>query len=446
MQPSAQNLRTALVPRSVALVGATDRAGALGSYVLRNLLDGGFQGEIYAVNPKHKQVGALRCYASLADLPATPDLVVVVTPAAAVPAVVQQAAARGVAGVLVLSAGFAEVGPAGVALQKQTLVQAGQAGLRLIGPNCLGLMRPAIGLNATFARTAARPGNIGLVSQSGAVASALLDYAWSAGFGFSSVVTTGDGSDVEFSDVVDFLALDPQTRSIILYVEGVQRPRQFLSSLRAAASMKPVIVLKAGRHKAGSKAALSHTGALAGNDAVFDTALRRTGAIRISKYPQLFAASLALLNGRLPGGSRLAVITNGGGPGVLAADAIADAGLTLAPLGDATRARLDALLPPTWSHANPVDIIGDADCARFSGAFEALLADSANDGVLVLFCPTIPLGAAELAHALLPLANASTKPVVSAWLGEADASLGRTVLRHAGYAAMRSPEQGVESF
>ena len=446
MQPPAQNLRMALVPRSVALVGATDRPGALGNDVLRNLREGGFQGEIYAVNPKHKQLGSLRCYASIGDLPATPDLVVVVTPAAAVPAVVQQAAARGVAGVLVLSAGFAEAGPAGIALQKQTLLQAGQAGLRLIGPNCLGLMRPSIGLNATFARSAARPGNIGLVSQSGAVAAALLDYAWAAGFGFSSVVTTGDGSDVEFSDVVDFLALDPQTRSIILYVEGVQRPRQFLSSLRAAASIKPVIVLKAGRHAAGSKAALSHTGALAGNDAVFDTALRRTGAIRITKYPQLFAASLALLNGRLPRGSRLAVITNGGGPGVLAADAAADAGLTLAPLGEATRARLDRLLPSTWSHANPVDIIGDSDCARFTGAFEAVLADTANDGVLVLFCPTIRLGAAELAHALLPLANASTKPVVSAWLGEADASQGRTVLRQAGYAAMRSPEQGVESF
>jgi acetyltransferase len=446
MKASAQNLRSALVPRSVALVGATDRAGALGADVMHNLLEGGFQGEIFAVNPKHQVLGDRRCYASLADLPSVPDLVIVVTPAAAVPQVVQQAAVLGVPGVIVLSAGFAEAGPEGVALQKRTLEQAGLSGLRLIGPNCLGLMRPSIGLNATFARTAARPGNIGLVSQSGAVAAALLDYAWAAGFGFSSVVTTGDGSDVEFSDVVDFLALDPQTRSIILYVEGVQRPRQFLSSLRAAASIKPVIVLKAGRHTAGSQAALSHTGAMAGNDAVFDTALRRTGAIRISKYPQLFAASLALLNGRLPRGSRLAVITNGGGPGVLAADAIADAGLTLAQLGAPTRSRLDTLLPPTWSHANPVDVIGDANCARFASAFDAVLADNSNDGVLVLFCPTIRLGAAELAHALLPMADASTKPVVSAWLGEADASQGRTVLRQAGYAAMRSPEQGVESF
>ncbi len=446
MLPSSRNLRCALVPRSVALIGATDRAGALGHDVLHKLLEGGFRGEILAVNPKHSRVGDLRCYATLADLPVVPDLVVVVTPAAAVPGIVRQCAARRVPGVLVLSAGFAEMGSAGAALQDEVLALARSAGVRLIGPNCLGLMRPSIGLNATFARSGARPGNIGLVSQSGAVALALLDYAWAAGFGFSSVVTTGDGSDVEFADVVDFLALDAQTRSIILYVEGVHRPRQFLSSLRAAASMKPVVVLKAGRHSAGSKAALSHTGALAGNDAVFDTALRRTGAIRISKYPQLFSASEALLSGRLPRGPRLAVLTNGGGPGVLAADAASDAGLTLADLGESTRRHLDELLPATWSHANPVDIIGDADCARFSAAFEALLQDDANDGVLVLFCPTIRLGANELSHALVPIADASTKPVVSAWLGEADAAHGRSIFKRAGYSAMRSPEQGVESF
>ncbi len=446
MQASAQNLRAALVPRTLALVGATDRAGALGRDVLRNLLAGGFQGAIYAVNPKHRSIGELPCFPSLADLPVIPDLAVVVTPAATVPAIIAQAAARRVPAALVLSAGFAEAGAAGAALQAQAMASARAAGLRLIGPNCLGLMRPAIGLNATFARTAARPGNIGLVSQSGAVAAALLDYAWPAGFGFSSVVTTGDGADVEFADVVDFLALDTETRSIILYVEGVQRPRQFLSSLRAAASIKPVVVLKAGRHSAGSQAAFTHTGALAGDDAVFDTALRRTGAIRISRYPQLFSASEALLSGRLPRGPRLAVLTNGGGPGVLAADAAADAGLELAALGAEARARLDAALPASWSQGNPVDVMGDADCARFAGAFETLLADPANDGVLVLFCPTVRLGAAELAHALLPLAAASTKPVVSAWLGEADAAQGRAVLRQAGYAAMRSPEQGVESF
>jgi acetyltransferase len=446
MQKLSQNVRAALTPRSIAVVGATDRAGALGRDVLQNVLSGGFQGEVFAVNPKHTHIGEQRCYARLGDLPSVPELIVVVTPAATVPQIIQEAAGLGVAGALVVSAGFVEVGPAGAALQEAALATARQSGLRIIGPNCLGLMRPSIGLNASFARSNARPGNIALVSQSGAVAAALLDYAWAAGFGFSSVVTTGDGADVEFADLVDFLALDAQTRSIVLYVEGVRHPRQFLSSLRAAASIKPVIVLKAGRRSSGSKAALSHTGALAGNDAVFDTALRRTGAIRISKYAQLFSASEALLSGRLPRGSRLAILTNGGGPGVLAADAAADAGIPLALLSAETKRQLDAMLPSTWSKANPVDIIGDADCERFSRAFETLLADEANDGVLVLFCPTIRLAAADIAQALLPIAGKSSKPVVSAWLGEADAAQGRSVLKQAGYAAMRSPEQGVESF
>jgi acetyltransferase len=446
MQPTAHSIRSALIPRSVAVVGATDRPLAIGCDVLRNLVEGGFQGELFAVNPKHKRIGEHRCYANLAELPSTPDLVVIVTPAATVPQIVHQAAERGVAGALVMSAGFSEAGPQGIALEEAALEQARRSGLRIIGPNCLGLMRPSIGLNATFARTPARAGNIGMISQSGAVAAALLDYAWSAGFGFSSVVSTGAGADVEFSDLLDFLALDAQTRSIVVYVEGVHRPRRFLSSLRAAASMKPVVVLKAGRGASGSKAALSHTGAMAGNDAVFDTALRRTGAIRISKYAQLFSASEALLSGRLPRGSRLAILTNGGGPGVLAADAAADAGLTLATIGPEVRQHLDGMLPAAWSKGNPVDVIGDADCARFARAFELLLADEANDGVLVLFVPTMRLGAAEIARALLPAAAKSHKPVVSAWLGEADAAQGRSLLKQAGYAAMRSPEQGVESF
>jgi len=446
MQIPRQKIRAALIPRSLAVVGASDRPGSLGRDVFHNVLAGGFAGPIFAVNPARTVVAGHPSYPGLDALPEVPDLVIVVTPPATIPQIVRDAGARGVPGALIMTAGFMEIGAAGAALQAQALAYAQASGVRIIGPNCLGLMRPSIGLNASFARTAARPGNIGLVSQSGAVAAALLDYAWSAGFGFSSVVTTGDGADVEFAELVDFLALDPQTRSIILYVEGVRQSRQFLSSLRAAASIKPVVVLKAGRHASGSQAAFSHTGAMAGNDAVFDTALRRTGAIRISKYAQLFSASEALLSGRLPRSARLAVLTNGGGPGVMAADAAAEAGVSLALLGEATRLKLDGLLPPTWSHANPVDIIGDADCARFAGAFEAVLADEANDGVLVLFCPTMRLAAAELATALLPLAAKSTKPVVSAWLGESDAAQGRSILKQAGYSAMRSPEQGVESF
>jgi acetyltransferase len=439
-------LRFALIPRSLAVIGATERPGALGRDVLANLLAGGFKGRIDAINPKYTVVQGQPCYSSLQALPQPPDLAIVVTPAATLPALVAEAGARGVPDMLVLSAGFAEIGPAGQKLQDEMLRAARQHRVRLIGPNCLGLMRPSIGLNATFARTAARPGSVALMSQSGAVVCALLDYAWAAGFGFSSVVTTGDGSDVEFAELLDFLTLDPETRSIALYVEGVHNPRLFLSAVRAAASVKPVIVLKAGRHTIGSKAALSHTGALAGNDRVWDSALRRSGAIRIREYDQLFAASEALAGGRMPKGSRLAILTNGGGPGVLAADAVADKGVVLAGVSDAARTALDALLPPTWSHANPVDVIGDADPQRLARAFEIVVSDPDNDGVLVLFCPTMRAEAGDAAQALLGPIAATRKPVLLAWLGGEDAAKGRAVFKEAGLASLASPEHGVEAF
>jgi acetyltransferase len=445
-------LRSALAPRSVAIVGASPRPDTLGHYVFGNLAGAGFNGDIYPVNPKHARIGDHLCYPSLAALPAVPELAVIVTPARTVPDLIDDAGQRGIRAVLVLSAGFAEVGDAGRRLQEAALARARAHGIRLLGPNCLGLMRPEIGLNATFARTPARPGTVALVSQSGAVVAALLDYAWTAGFGFSSVVSTGAGSDVEFSEILDFLALDAATRSIVLYVEGVHDARAFMSSVRAAASVKPVIVLKVGRHMTGQSAAMSHTGALVGDDAVFDVALRRVGAIRVGAYNQMFAAAEALATGRLPRatgagtGNRLAIVTNGGGPGVLAADAVAEAGVALAKLSAETLARLDEVLPETWPRGNPIDIIGDADAARFARALQIVLDDPANDGVLVLFCPTIRLAAADAAQALLPAIRAADKPVVTVWLGDADAGHGRALMKRAGIPALTSPERGVESF
>jgi acetyltransferase len=445
-------LRGALAPRSVAVVGASTRADSLGNYVFGNLAGAGFKGQIYPVNPKHAEVAGFTCYPSLAALPAVPDLTVIVTPARTVPDLIEDAGRRGIRAVLVLSAGFAELGDDGRRLQDLALARARAHGIRLLGPNCLGIMRPEIGLNATFARTPARAGSVALVSQSGAVVAALLDYAWTAGFGFSSVVSTGAGSDIEFSEILDFLALDGATRSIVLYVEGVHDARAFMSSVRAAASVKPVVVLKVGRHITGQKAAMSHTGALVGDDAVFDMALQRVGAIRVGAYNQMFAAAEALATGRLPRfagpgtGNRLAILTNGGGPGVLAADAAADADVALARLTDDTLERLNAVLPETWSHGNPVDIIGDADAERFAQAMQILLDDPATDGVLTLFCPTIKLAAADTAQALLPVIQRSDKPVVTVWLGEADAANGRRQIKAAGLPALTSPERGVESF
>ncbi len=274
-------LRSAMAPRSLAVVGASERSGALGAAVFGNIRAGTFAGPVYPVNPKYRQLDGLGCYARLADLPEAPDLAVVVTPAATVPGLIDAAGDLGIRNVLVLSAGFAESGPEGKALQDDLLARARVRGVRVLGPNCLGLMRPGIGLNASFARTPARPGSVALVSQSGAIVAALLDHAWAAGFGFSSVVSTGAGVDIEFAEILDFLALDADTHSIVLYVEGVHDARGLLSSVRAAASAKPVVVLKVGRHLTGSTAAMSHTGALVGNDAVFDGALRRVGAIRV---------------------------------------------------------------------------------------------------------------------------------------------------------------------
>jgi len=442
-------LRAALAPRSVAVVGATNRDDTLGKYVFDNVVGGGFKGDVYPVNPKYEQIREHRCYPTLAALPAAPDLAIIVTPARTVPDLIDDAGARGIPAVLVLSAGFGEIGTEGKQLQELALSRARAHGLRMLGPNCLGLMRPEIGLNATFARTPARPGSVALVSQSGAIVAALLDYAWTAGFGFSSVVSTGGGSDVEFSEILDFLALDAATRSIVLYVEGVHDARAFLSSVRAAASIKPVVVLKVGRHMTGSKAAMSHTGALVGDDAVFDVALRRVGAIRVAAYTQMYAAAETLAAGRLPRpapGNRLAIVTNGGGPGVLAADATSDNAVALAKLAPETIESLDKLLPSTWSRANPVDIIGDANAERFANALQIVLNDPGNDGVLVLFCPTIRLKAEDTANALLPVAQASEKPVVSAWLGSEDAAKGRAVFESAGLPALISPERGVEAF
>src|SRR5512135_2425439 len=414
-------LRPALAPRSIAVVGASHRPESFGKFVLGNVLAAGFSGEVFAVNPKHRTVDGRPCVPSLQALPQKVDLAVVVTAARHVPGIVDDAAARGIPAMLVLSPGLCDQGPDVRQIEQEVVQRARRGKVRLLGPNCLGLMRPDIGLNASWARTVARPGGVALVSQSGAVTTALLDYAWTAGFGFSSVLATGAESDVGIAEILDFLAGDTLTRSVLLYVEGIHDARGFMSSVRAAASVKPVIVLKAGRYAVGGRTAMSHTGALVGNDAVFDAVLRRAGAIRVSKIGQLFAAAETLANGRLPRGNRLAILSNGGGPGALAADAVEENNVVLAPLSDATRAALDEALPPGWSHVNPVDVLADADGLRFAAALKALIEDRSNDGVLLLFAPTPRTSGERAAEALLPIAAGAEKPVVSAWLGEKDA-------------------------
>jgi acetyltransferase len=439
-------LQPLLAPRSVALLGATERPGALGSIVYRNLAAGGLRGALYAVNPKHGAVFDRRCYARLGQLPEPPDLAVIATPARTVPGILEDAGAAGVKAAVVLSSGFAEAGNEGRALQAQLLAAARRGGVRVVGPNCLGIMRTDAGLNASFARTRAQPGRLALVSQSGAICGAILDWAAHAAVGFTSVVSLGGAADVDFGEILDFLVADPATDAILMYVEGIHDARRFMSALRAAARVKPVVALKVGRYASGSHAASSHTGALVGSDAVFDAVLRRSGTVRVKTYTQLFAAARVLASGRFAAGERLAILTNGGGPGVVAADSAAENGVPLAQLSPQTIALLDGKLPAQWSRGNPVDVIGDASAQRFGDATAALLADPGVDALLAMYSPVAVTEPAAAAAAVVEASRGSKKPVLAAWLGDINPTESRAHLDSHGIANFYTPENAVEAF
>jgi acetyltransferase len=435
-----------LAPQSVALVGATQREGALGRLVWQNLAAGGLHGALHAVNPKHEEILGVRCHARLRDLAQAPDLAVLVTPARTIPALLEEAGTAGVRAAVVLSSGFGEAGDAGRALQAEALAAARKHGLRLLGPNCLGLMRTDIGLNATFSPVPALPGKLALLSQSGAICTAILDWAHAAGVGFSSVVSLGAAADVDFGELLDFAIADPGTEAILLYVEGIRDARRFISALRAAARAKPVVVLKVGRFATGTRAASSHTGALMGSDAVFDAALRRSGTVRVKTYTQLFAAARLLAAGARPGGERLAIITNGGGPGVMAADSAAENGVALAQLSKETIAVLDRKLPAQWSRGNPVDIIGDAAAQRYADATAAVLADPGVDALLAMYSPVAMTTPEAAALAVADAARGTRKPVITAWLGDISPGKTRRFLEERGLPNFYTPENAVEAF
>jgi acetyltransferase len=436
-----------LAPASVALVGATEREGALGRIVWQNLAAGGLRGALSAVNPKHSAVFGQRCYPRLGKLPQPPDLAVLVTPARTVPAILEEAGAAGVRAAVVLTSGFGETGAAGHTLQAEALAAARKHGLRLLGPNCLGLMRTDAGLNATFSPVPALPGKLALVSQSGAICTAILDWAHPAGVGFSSVVSLGAAADVDFGEVLDYLVADPGTDAILMYVEGIHDARRFVSSLRVAARAKPVVALKVGRYATGSNAASSHTGALVGSDAVFDAALRRCGTVRVRTYTQLFSAARILASGRHATGERLAIVTNGGGPGVLAADSAAENGVPLAELSKETLALLNQKLPSQWSGGNPIDIIGDAPPQRFADATAAALADPGVDALLVMYSPVAVTPGAAAARAVVEGARQrGRKMLLAAWLGDINPNETRAWLDEKGVPNFYTPENAVEAF
>ncbi|MEA2424621.1 MAG: acetyltransferase, partial [Thermoleophilaceae bacterium] len=374
----------------------------------------------------------------------------IAVPARAVPQVIDEAGAAGIRAAIVLSSGFGEAAEQGKKLQEEMLAAGRRGGVRILGPNCLGVMRTRAGdyggLNATFARTPALPGKLALVSQSGAICGAILEWAHSAQIGFTSVVSLGGAADVDFGEVLDFLVADPATEAILLYIEGIRDARRFLSALRAAARVKPVVALKVGRYAGGSKAASSHTGALVGNDAVFDAALRRGGSVRVKTYTQLFAAARVLSASKLPQGERLAIVTNGGGPGVMAADSAAENAVPLAALSAETVSLLDKKLPPQWSHGNPVDIVGDAPPQRFFDATSAALADPNVDAVLAMYSPVAVVEPADAARAVAEAAKGSGKAVLAAWLGDVNPNESRAYLEAQGIPNFYTPENAVEAF
>jgi acetyltransferase len=443
---SIRNLDSLFDPASVAVFGASDRPGSVGATVWRNLRGGGFAGPLWPVNPKRRDLDGVPVFATVAELPQAPELAVICTPAATVPGLIAELGARGTRAAVVLSAGFDKAG-------RQALRDAARPHLlRLLGPNCLGLLAPHIGLNASFAHVGAAPGSLAFVSQSGALVTALLDWAGGRGFGFSHFVSLGEHADVDFGDMLDWLAHDAKTRAILLYIESIDESRKFMSAARAAARNKPVIVVKAGRSAAGQQAAASHTGALAGSDAVFDAAIRRAGMLRVDTLLDLFTAAetLARLAGAPAGATQgetapLTLVTNGGGAGVLAADAVAAAGLALAPLSDTVRAALDAALPAHWSHANPVDLIGDAPVERYRATFEALLADPGSGLLLFMHAPTAIVPSQAIAEALVPLLQPAASRVLGCWLGDRAVAEARQRFQAAGIACYETPEQAVQA-
>ncbi len=439
-----RNLEYAARPRSVAILGASEREGSVGSVVTRNIVEGGFRGDIWPVNPKYGEVARLRCYRRIEDIPGVPDLAVIATPPPTIPGIVADLGSKGCRTAVVITAGLTwENG------LRQAMLDAAKPHLfRIVGPNTVGLMIPPLKLNAGFAHMAAKPGNIALLSQSGAIATSLIDWAADNGIGFSYIVSLGDMADVDVADWLDLLAGDAGTRAIVMYLETVTNPRKFMSAARAAARIKPVIAIKAGRHELAAKAAATHTGALSGSDSVIDAALSRAGILRVEGLAELFDA--AEITSRFPPleSARIGIVTNGGGAGVLAVDELADRNESLADLAPATTERLNAALPPTWSHANPVDIIGDAPAERYRAAVEAVAADPGTDAIMVFNCPTglaAPLDGAGAVAALATNGRIAGKPVLACWLGEHTARQARRFLQEAGVASFETPADAVRA-
>ena len=418
-------------PKTVAVIGATETVNTVGRTVLWNLVTSPFGGTVYPVNPKRPSVLGVKAYKSVSDIPEQVDLAVIVTPPPSIPGIIRECGENGVRGAVVISAGFKEIGPEGAELERLLLKEALAADIRVVGPNCLGVMSPRSGLNATFASTIARPGSVGFISQSGALCTAVLDWSLKEMVGFSAFVSVGSMVDVGWGDLIYYLGNDPKTRSIVIYMESIGNARSFLSAAREVALNKPIIVIKPGRSAAAAKAAASHTGSLTGSDEVLEAAFRRCGVLRVNNIADLFYMAEVLSKQPSPRGPRLTIVTNAGGPGVLATDALIMGGGELAELTPTTMEAYNAVLPATWSHNNPVDIIGDASPERYAKALQIAANDPNSDGMLVILTPQAMTDPTQIAEQLKPLAKQEGKPVLASWMGGVDVAAGEAILNRA---------------
>ncbi len=434
-----------LKPNNIAIIGATEKEGSVGRTIIKNLLANPFGGTIFPVNPNRPNVMGIRTYPSIKAIPDPIDLAVIVTPAKTVPAIIKDCVEIGVPGAIIISAGFKEIGPEGLELERQ-IMETAKGKMRIIGPNCLGVMMPLFGLNATFAGSMARPGNVAFISQSGAICTAVLDWSFEENVGFSAFISIGSMMDVGWGDLITYLGNDPNTHSIVIYMESIGDARAFLSAAKEVARTKPIIVIKAGRTDAAAKAAASHTGSLTGSDEVLDIAFRRVGVLRVDRIADVFYMAEVFSKQPRPKGRRLTIVTNAGGPGVLATDALISEGGELTEISDETMKELNSFLPAAWSHNNPIDILGDADPARYAKALEIAAKDPNSDGLLVILTPqdmTDPTGTAE---ALRAYADLNGKPVLASWMGGTAVEAGERILNRANIPTFSYPDTAVRLF
>lgn len=432
-------------PRSVAVIGASEREGSVGRTLLWNLIRSPFGGTVFPVNPQRHSVLGIKSYRDIASVPEIVDLVIIATPAATVPQVIRECVAVGVKGAIIISAGFKEIGEQGAALEQEVLAEARKGGMRIIGPNCLGLMNPLAGLNATFAGTSARSGNVAFISQSGALCTSILDWSLGENVGFSAFVSIGSMLDVGWGDLIEYLGDDPHTHSIVLYMESIGNAHAFLSAAREVAMDKPIIVLKVGHTEAAAKAAASHTGALTGSDEVLNAAFRRCGVLRVHTISDLFDMAETLAKQPRPKGNRLSIVTNAGGPGAIATDALISGGGTLSELAPETIQKLNQFLPEQWSHHNPIDILGDASSDRYAQTLEVVADDPNSDAMLVILTPQAMTNPTQTAEKLKSYSKLG-KPILSSWMGGAEIAAGTEILNQANIPTFPYPDTAVRLF